>query len=433
MKKETNSTTRRDFVKTSVGLVAAVPFGSSLFPSDVFIPASPKTSDMLFPDNSPSIIGQYGSWAAGLRAEPPLLSLRANKGKKLATWRKEATAKARELIASPGIGTVPKVVLEKKYTYDGLDIEELSWQLPYGRPTKAILLKPQGVNKKLPAILGLHDHGGNKYFGRDKITRTSGTQHPLMQAHQTEYYEGKAWANEIAKRGYVVLVADTFTFGSRRVHYEDMAGITWGTLKDSNQQDAAIKTAEEIDAYNAWASDHEHVMSKSLFCAGTTWPGVTLAEDQMALTILSGRPEVDSARLGCMGLSGGGLRTVYLGGLDERIKCAVPVGFMSTWNDFLLHKAYTHTWMIYTPLLPNYLEFPEILGLRVPLPTLVLNNNQDQLYTLPEMKKSDEILREVYQIAGAGDAYQTKFYDGEHKFDVAMQADAFAWFDQWLG
>ncbi len=388
---------------------------------------------MLPVEDTKSIIGHYGSWAAGLRADPPALSLRANRNKKLANWRKEATAKTLELVARPQIGTVPKVTVEKKYAYDGLDIEELSWQLPYGRSTKAMLLKPQGITKKLPAILGLHDHGGNKYFGKDKITRSSDAQHPLMQAHQAEYYEGRAWANELAKRGYVVLVADTFAFGSRRVRYEDMAGITWGTLKDSDKQDANIKSPQEIAAYNAWASDHEHVMSKSLFCAGTTWPGVTLAEDQMALTILSQRPEVDSERLGCMGLSGGGLRTVYLGGLDERIKCAVPVGFMSTWSDFLLHKAYTHTWMIYTPLLPNYLEFPEIMGLRVPLPTLVLNNNQDQLYTLPEMQRSDEILREVYQIAGASDAYQTKFYEGEHKFDEAMQADAFAWFDRWLG
>lgn len=433
MKKKTNPTTRRDFVKTSVGLVAAVPFAGSFFSSVVPVSSSENIVSMLPVEDTKSIIGHYGSWAAGLRADPPALSLRANRTKKLATWRKEATAKTLELVARPSLGTLPKVSVEKKYSYDGLDIEELSWQLPYGRPTKAILLKPQGANKKLPAILGLHDHGGNKFFGKDKITRTTDAQHPLMQAHQTEYYEGRAWANEIAKRGYVVLVADTFTFGSRRVHYEDVADISWGTLKDSARQDAAIDTPEEIAAYNAWASDHEHVMSKSLFCAGTTWPGVTLAEDQMALSILSQRPEVDAERLGCMGLSGGGLRTVYLGGLDERIKCAVPVGFMSTWNDFLLHKAYTHTWMIYTPLLPNYLEFPEIMGLRVPLPTLVLNNNQDDLYTLPEMQRSDEILREVYQIAGASDAYQAKFYEGEHKFDAAMQADAYAWFDRWLG
>jgi hypothetical protein len=37
---------------------------------------------------------------------------------------------------------------------------------------------------------------------------------------------------------------------------------------------------EHIDAYNQWASEHEHILSKSLFCGGTTWPGVFLAEDQ---------------------------------------------------------------------------------------------------------------------------------------------------------
>jgi hypothetical protein len=87
--------------------------------------------------------------------------------------------------------------------------------------------------------------------------------------------------------------------------------------------------------------------------------------------------------------------------------------------------------MTYTPLLPKYLEFPEILGLRVPLPTMVMNDNEDQLYTLPEMKRADEILREVYEKAGAGDRYIGKFYPGEHKFDAQMQDDALNWYDKW--
>ena len=66
------------------------------------------------------------------------------------------------------------------------------------------------------------------------------------------------------------------------------------------------------------------------------------------------------------GLSGGGMRSVFLGGYDERVKCAVPVGFMTTWKDLILDKATSHTWMIYVPLLPKELDFPEILGLRVP-------------------------------------------------------------------
>ena len=94
------------------------------------------------------------------------------------------------------------------------------------------------------------------------------------------------------------------------------------------------ENSKNIEAYNAWAAEHEHVMAKSLFCAGTTWPGVFLAEDQRALDVLCARKDVDATRIGCGGLSGGGMRTVFMAGLDSRIKCAVCVGFMTTWKDF---------------------------------------------------------------------------------------------------
>ena len=105
---------------------------------------------------------------------------------------------------------------------------------------------------------------------------------------------------------------------------------------------------------------------------------------------------------------------------------------MTTWKDFLLHKSFIHTWMTYVPLLPNELDLPEILGLRAPLPSLVLNNNEDELFTLTEMKRADNMLSEVYKKAGAGDHYQGSFYPGPHKFDAKMQTDAFNWFDRWL-
>ncbi|QRR04300.1 acetylxylan esterase [Dyadobacter sandarakinus] len=378
-----------------------------------------------------SIIGNYGSWAVSLMKEVPALSFRDPARKDVESWRKDAMQKAVECISAPPRGSVPAVKVERRYTYDGLDIEELSWQLPYGRATRAVLLKPQGAARPLPGILALHDHAAKKYFGFRKIVKTGDDQHPLLKEHQETDYDGKAWANEVAKRGYVVLVHDTFAFGSRRVFYEDVTGLS-GDLDTSKKTDENAEDHAQIEAYNAWASEHEHVMSKSLFSAGTTWPGVFLTEDQVALDILSKRPEVDPERLGCGGLSGGGLRTVYLAGLDNRVKCAVCVGFMTTWEDLILYKSFTHTWMTYTPLLPKYLEFPEILGLRVPLPTMVLNNNQDELYSLKEMKRADGILKDVYKKAGAADQYQTRYYDGPHKFDQAMQKDAFAWFDQWL-
>lgn len=431
--KNTEQDSRRSFIKKTAFACTAVPFVTrgmtTSFTNDSFFNA--KTMEGNLPNKS--IIGHYGQWAAGLLEDPAELSFRNDKWKNLDDWKPTALEKAKELVGQPSIQRSSEVTTHKSYTYAGLDIEEISWQLSNGGgATEAIVLKPKGAKEPLPAILALHDHGGNKYFGKRKITRTAEQQHPLIEEHQDEYYEGLAWANEIAKRGYVVMVHDTFVFGSRRILYKDVEGILWGHADINERTDENPEDPKNIDIYNQWASDHEHVLSKSLFCAGTTWPGVVLAEDRIALDILSERKDVDSGNIGCAGLSGGGLRTVYLGGLDERIKCAVSVGFMSTWKDFIMHKSFTHTWMLYTPLLPRFLEFPEIMGLRTPLPTMVQSNQEDQLFTLTEMRKADGILKELYKKANASDRYVGKFYGGPHKFDAEMQSDAFDWFDSWL-
>jgi dienelactone hydrolase len=375
-----------------------------------------------------NMLGAYGEWAAGLLGDGPArLSFRQPEFRDLEVWRTQARARYHAALMRPVSGGVPQATLQHRFEYDGLEIEHLTWQLPYGPPTQAYLLKPAGATGKLPGVVGLHDHGGNKYFGVRKITKVSKTQHPLMQAHQEHYYGGAAWANELAKRGYVVLVHDTFTFGSRRVRVGDLAERIVRDLKEEKPE-----SEEEIKAYNAFAGNHEHIVAKSLFCAGTTWPGVFVSDDQRALDVLCARPEVDPERVGCCGLSGGGLRTVYLTGADDRIRCSCAVGMMTTWRDYLLHKSHTHTWMVYLPGLPPQLDYPEIYGLNAPRPILALNNNQDQLFTLPEMQRADEILKAVYAKAGAADRYKASFHDGPHKFDREMQTEAFAWFDRWL-
>lgn len=417
---------RRKFLKkssvASIGMVGLDVLNP--FVNDIFSPLTLMNSN----ETTENLIGLYGPWAVSLiESKLPSLSFRRNEWTNLAQWREMAKQRLIERLGIPDIGGMPKVTLKKQYDYDGLHIEELTWQLPYGRPTEGILLKPANAKGPLPAILAFHDHGGNKYFGVRKITKTSDQQHPLMKEHQQEYYEGLAWANEIAKRGYVVLVSDAFPFASRRVWVQDVPAHLRRGLNDNDPENS-----DNIRKYNEWAGEHEHIMSKSLMSAGTTWAGVFFAEDKKALDVLCARQDVDATRVGCAGLSGGGMRTVFMGGLDERIKCAVCVGFMTTWKDLILHKSFTHTWMTYVPILPNELDFPEIFGLRAPLPTMVLNDIDDDLYTLPEMKRADKILGDVYAKAGASERYKCSFYPGPHKFDKKMQAEAFAWFDKWL-
>jgi dienelactone hydrolase len=404
-----------------------------------------------------NMLGAYGDWAAArVEAGPGSFSLRNPRWTSVDEWRKSARAELARSLCRPADERgrdvrASDVVVRRSVESDGLSIEEISWQLPWGPRTEAVFLKPIGASGRLPGILALHDHAGNKYFGKRKITRTAATTHPLMERHQGLYYGGVAWANEIARQGFAVLVHDTFPFESRKVLASDLPPYAVQRLMDS-PDNARELTPEDlvsiepvrrydvpadepeaaIAAYNAFAGQHETLVAKSLLSAGTTWPGVVLAEDMAALSYLASRPDVDPARLGCGGLSGGGMRTVFLAGTDDRIRCAFTAGFMTTWSDFCRNVSYTHTWMVYSPGLPKLLDFPEILGLRAPLPSLVIATTEDPLFTLSETERAGRILAEVYAKAGAADAFQISVFPGSHKFDLAMQEKTFAWMKRWL-
>jgi len=139
-----------------------------------------------------TMIGAYGHWATSIVGEePPNHSYRNSKWTDIEVWRLHAKTKLEEWLARPQIGSAPRVEVEAQYTFDDLYIGELSWQLPYGPRTKAVFMKPIAAKGRLPDIVGLHDHAGNKYFGKEKITRVGQAQHDMMVKHQDhkEVYE----------------------------------------------------------------------------------------------------------------------------------------------------------------------------------------------------------------------------------------------------
>ena len=379
-------------------------------------------------NNKVSMIGNYGSWAAGLLKDPPELSFRRPEFGSVEDWRRKAEAKLLELLAIPARPALQEIEVGASFVSGDIVIDEVQWQGPYGPPTKALFLRPAGKPGHLPGVLAFHDHAGNKFFGHEKIADSRDSPHPLVREHRLEYYGGRAWPNELAGRGFAVLVPDVMPFGSRRVRTQDLPSSIAPAGVD--EVTAGIR---DIIAYNEWAAAHESIMAKSLFCAGTTWPGSFLLDDLCALEYLQSRSEVDRERIGCAGLSGGGMRTLYLAGLDRRIKAAVCVCFMTTWRDLLLDNSAAHTWMVYTPHLPRYLDLPEIFALRAPSPSFVQYCIEDPLFSLPEMRRSAEMLEAVFDKAGGREHLMTRFYSGGHKFDVEMQEDAFAWLGSMLG
>ena len=290
-----------------------------------------------------TMLGQYGDLANKLLADDPkALSFRRPEFREVGAWRDQARARVAELLAAPEAGS-PTPEMVDVAIRDGLETTRLRWQLPYGPPAEALLLKPQGAVGPLPGVLALHDHGGLKYFGWRKIADDGAPVHPVVRRLREDSYGGRAWANELARRGYVVLCHDVFLWGSRRIRLADVPErVRW-----NGAMDPRAETEQEVRAYNDWASAYENLVAKSLLSAGTTLPGVILAEDQAALGVLCAQPEVDQARVACAGLSGGGLRTVYLAGMDPRVRAAMCIGLMSTWRDPIFFQCDHWTWMMF--------------------------------------------------------------------------------------
>jgi len=385
------------------------------------------------------MVSEVGSYLGVLRAELkengyPLSFL--NNKKSLEQWRKAARTKVFELLSFEPKKVPLRAKVHGKVVEDGLVIEKISYALSYGPRVQGFFIYPKGKKGKLPAIVALHDHGGFKYLGKEKIVKLK-NEIPLLAENKKIYYSGRGWANEIAKRGFAVLVVDAFAFGSRRVEVDDLppSDKKYYFSKEDYKTLFVTKkksSATYMNAYNKFAGGHEHVLAKTLFAAGTTWPGVFAYEDRKSLDYLATRKEVDMKRVGCGGLSGGGLRSIFLAGLDSRVKCGLCVGFMSTLEELLPKHVQCHTWMLYLPGLAKYLDLPDLISLRVPAPLMVQYDKEDSLYALKGQVEADKKLKAIYRKSGFKNNYSGKFYPGPHKFDAQMQEEAFAWFEKWL-
>jgi dienelactone hydrolase len=325
------------------------------------------------------------------------------------------------------------VRVERRWQRDGLAGEEISWSVGYGPRTRAWLLKPAGATGSLPGVLALHDHGGYKFYGKEKIAEGPDGPAPAAPLHFAQYYGDRAFANALAHEGFVVLVPDTFMWGSRRFPFETMPPDTQDLARAATRLWDHDAEPGEIRLYNVAAGFHEHLLEKYCRLLGTTLSGMVGYEDRVAANYLAGRPDVRPGGLGAVGLSGGGLRTVLLQATCERIVAASVVGLMSTYDGLLDHNVATHTWMLFPADWSRHGDWPDLAACRAPSPLLVQYDLEDDLFTVEGMRTADACLAEHYASVGHPENYTGQFYPGPHKFDLEMQAAAFAWLAERLG
>ena len=411
---------RRDFMKWMAGSAVFAPGASLLQAAN---PASPSA----IPD-----LRGYGSDVGSLL---PLIDGQARKGdfplsflrpqvRSHSAWRRRARARLLDLLhySPPPCDPRPEVV-QREDCGDYFQ-EKVFFNTTPDVRVPAFVLIPKRGKFPAPAIVALHDHGAFYLWGKEKLVENR-SEHPSLTQFKRQSYEGKSTASELARQGYVVVVIDMFYWGERRMLLEKDAG-------DWRERTPGI-TPERVLAFNQRASTSEPVVGRSIYAAGFTWPGVIFWDDIRTVDYLVTRPEVDRHRIGCVGLSVGGFRSCHLAALDDRIKCAVVVGWMTSFP-YQLKRKVLHTigHSMIVPGLYRDLDYPDVAAMAAPAALMVINGTQDTLFDAEGVGVSHEKLAACYKKAGVGAKLCLRMYDTPHEFNIAMQKEAWAWLKRWV-
>jgi dienelactone hydrolase len=372
------------------------------------------------------------AWAA--RERSPALSYLDPRWTSLEEWKAAARpAFHRHLAFDPTPLPVEADVMRMEER-DGLRVETIRIHTSPAYDIPARVLVPAGRGGRLPAVVALHCHGGQYAWGAAKLVSHLDDPQPLVDYRQ-RLYGGRAYAETLARRGCVVIVIDAFYFGERRLRAETLPRDA--VPAEAREAFASLASllagsAERTAAENRVAGAFETPVAKTLFAAGATWPGLLTWDDRRTVDYLAAREDVDPARIGCMGLSGGGLRAACLAAADPRIRAACVVAWMSTLGEMLPRHARRHTWMAWAPGMRASLDLPDAAALVAPGALLVQQCLRDTLFPMEGMRGAVAKLERIYAKAGIPERFRGTFHDQPHSFPPPMQDEAFAWLERWL-
>jgi dienelactone hydrolase len=407
-----SNTTRRRFCQS---------FGSSsllLSPSLVASKPRARLQPTSVPSNAPHIGSLYPFVQKQADRSPLELSYLHARFQQLAPWQKIARARVLECLSysPPPVSPAPEII---RRTDRGDHIEEyLTFQTTPDLRVPGYVLIPKTAPLPAPGLVVLHCHGGAYVWGKEKVIAFD-NEHAVLSEFKDRLYEGTSIATELVKRGYVVITIDMFYWGERRM------------LLDGDPPSFGAPqgmTSREVEEFNRRSSQNEQLVARTLMTAGVTWPGVVLWDDLRTLDYLASRPEVDRRRLGCVGLSVGGYRSFLLAALDERIKAAVDVGWMTAYASNIRRNVInTVGFTFHIPGLYRYLDLPDLAALIAPRSALVMNGSKDTLFPRDGVEKAFQKIEACFRKAGVPDRQRCRWYDVPHLFNREMQAEAWEW------
>jgi dienelactone hydrolase len=308
-----------------------------------------------------------------------------------ADWMARADALRRQVRVALGLWPWPErsplnATVRGRIARDGYTIEHVAFESVPGHWVTGSLYRPTGRTGRLPAVLAPHGHfPGGRHQERSaddaKKELASGAEQTLEGAR----YALQARPAMLARMGVIAFAWDM-------VGYADSTAI----------------------AHRAGFTDADAELRLQSFLGLSMWNAVRAVDFLLAL------PDVDPARIGVNGASGGGTQSLLLSAIDDRVTASLPAvmvggnmqGGCICENAGLLRLG------------TNNIELTALTAPR-PLAAVAANDWTHDFMTrgLPELKA-------IYALMGAPDAVAGQKFEFPHNDNQVSREYAYAFFNR---
>lgn len=331
--------------------------------------------------------------AAHFRARARRMAFRGRGPAAALGWQRQARRTFAELLGLPLLRACPprarKIATVR--LDEGLVREE--WRIQTERDVWMpfyLFIPAARVRGRLPLVLCPHGHAS-----AGKWATGGRRDFPEMRARIEQYnYD---YGVQIARAGFITACPDARGFGERR---------------EPNQQ-GDRKNPNLLPANSC----HDLMLAGAPL--GLSVQGLWTWDLMRLLDFLGRDPRIDPARVGCAGLSGGGLQTLDLAALDTRVKAAVVSGYfygvresLQVMNGNCPCNLVPHLW--------EHFDMGDLGALVAPQALFIETGDADPLNGksgLANVRSQTAMTRKVYKALGCARSLTHHVFHGEHRWD----------------
>jgi dienelactone hydrolase len=256
---------------------------------------------------------------------------------------------------------------------DGYRLEKIRYEARPGELVTAHLYLPDGPGP-FPVVLNPHGHWSHK----------KSTAHIQSRGISLALY------------GFAALVVDS-------------PGVSW--------DDNVANERKAMGSHDDWWAS-----------MGAPLQGIYVWDLMRGLDYLETRKECDTTRVGITGASGGGTASMYAFAVDDRIKCAVPVCYVASYEQATTDGCLCN----HVPASIMLGDRSDIMGLRAPAPAMLIGATVDADFPLEATKLAFEKLKTIYKHKRAEEMCRLEIVEANHDYNRRMREAMLAFFCEHL-